>query len=206
MTAMTKAENELDNSFFALGRELRIDFVNRTIYVNRTLIYIKSDDKDSLNFVKWGFEFHEPKTDKGKRKIPMTSKAYQILKKQQFKKRGIEAKGHMPQDRYEDLVFVTTKNTPISTRDTTVVMKYISERIAKAEPNFKPLTPHTLRHTFATRCIESGMNQKTLQSILGHSTIQITLNLYCYVTEDTLVEEMRKFERGNLYSSGVKVV
>ena len=37
-----------------------IDFMNRTIYVNRTLVYIKSDDKDSPNFDKCGFEFHEP--------------------------------------------------------------------------------------------------------------------------------------------------
>ena len=58
-----------------------IDFMNRTIYVNRTLVYIKSDNKDSPNLGKWGFEFHEPKTDKGRRKIPITLKAYQILKR-----------------------------------------------------------------------------------------------------------------------------
>ncbi len=182
-----------------------IDFANRTIYVNRTLIYIKSDDKESPNFGKWGFEFHEPKTDKGKRKIPMTLKAYQILKRQLLRKRGIEMKHKAPEG-YEDLVFVTTKNTPISPRDTTVVMKYITKRVRTVKPDFEPLTPHTLRHTFATRCIERGMNPKTLQSILGHSTIQITLNLYCRVTDDTLVEEMKKFEQGNSYSSGVKVV
>ncbi len=170
-----------------------IDFSNRTIYENRTLIYIKSDDKESPNFGKWGFEFHEPKTDKGKRKIPMTLKAYQILKRQLLRKRGIEMK-HKASEGYEDLVFVTTKNTSISPRDTTVVMKYITKRITAVKSEFEPLTPHTLRHTFATRCIECGMNPKTLQSILGHSTIQITLNLYCHVTEDTLVEEMKKFE------------
>ncbi|MBP3663872.1 MAG: site-specific integrase, partial [Tyzzerella sp.] len=86
-----------------------IDFVNRTIYVNRTLVYIKSDDA-------------------------------------------------------------------ISPRDTTVVMKFITERIRKKRPDFEPVTPHTLRHTFATRCIERGMNPKTLQIILGHSTIQLTMN------------------------------
>ena len=130
-----------------------IDFLNQTIYVNRTLVYIKSDDKDSPNFDKWGFEFHEPKTDKGRRKISMTLKAYQILKKQLLWKRSIEAQ-------------------------------------------FKPLSPHTLRHTFVTRCIERGMNPKTLQIILGHSTIQLTMNLYCHVTDDMLISEMSKFENG----------
>lgn len=93
--------------------------------------------------------------------------------------------------------FVTTKNTPISPRDTTVVMKLISDRIASERPEFEPLTPHTLRHTFATRCIERGMNPKTLQIILGHSAVHITMNLYCHVTEDMLVSEMSKFENGS---------
>ena len=159
-----------------------IDFANRTIYVNRTLVYIKSDDENSPNYNKWGFEFHEPKTDKGRRKIPMTLKAYQILKRQQLWKRGMETKDYKASEGYEDLVFTTTKNTPISPRDTIVVMKFITERIRKKRPDFEPVTPHTLRHTFATRCIERRMNPKTLQIILGHSTIQLTMNLYCNVT------------------------
>ena len=174
-----------------------IDFANRTIYVKRTLVYIICEDKDDPKYGKWRFDFHEPKTDKGRRKIPMTLKAYQILKKQLLWKRGIEAKGHKAPEGFEDLVFTTTKNTPISPRDTTVVMKYISKRIASKEPQFEPLTPHTLRHTFATRCIERGMNPKTLQIILGHSTVHITLNLYCHVTDDTLISEMCKFEAGS---------
>lgn len=173
-----------------------IDFINRIIYVNRTLIYINSDDENSPNYNKWGFEFHEPKTDKGKRKIPMTSKAYEILKKQQLWKCDIETKGYKASKDFEDLVFTTTKNTPICSRDMTVVMKFIKNRIVSKKPDFKPVTPHTLRHTFATRCIERGMNPKTLQIILGHSSIQITMNLYCHVTDDTLIAEMSKFEAG----------
>lgn len=42
---------------------------------------------------------------------------------------------------------------------------------------------HSLRHTFATRCIESGMPAKVLQKILGHTDISITLNTYCSVFE-----------------------
>lgn len=52
-----------------------IDFANWMIYINCTLVYIKSDDENSPNYNKWGFEFHEPKTDKGRRKIPITLKA-----------------------------------------------------------------------------------------------------------------------------------
>ena len=109
------------------------------------------------------------------------------------------------------MVFVTTRNTPVSQNHTDLVMKVISERIAKDYVGFKPLTPHTLRHTFATRCIERGMNPKTLQIIMGHSSVNITLKLYCHVTEETLFDEMGKFEAGTLEKGvepqlGVKVV
>lgn len=40
---------------------------------------------------------------------------------------------------------------------------------------------HSLRHTYATRCIESGMPAKVLQSVLGHTDISITLDTYCDV-------------------------
>ena len=62
-------------------------------------------------------------------------------------------------------------------------------------PDFAPFTLHTLRHTFATRAIEYGMNPKILQKLLGHGTLQMTMGLYCHVTEDTLFLETEKFKR-----------
>ena len=53
---------------------------------------------------------------------------------------------------------------------------------------------HTLRHTFVTRCIEAGTKPKTLQQILGHSSINITMNLYVHVTDDEKIREIKKFE------------
>ena len=49
-----------------------------------------------------------------------------------------------------------------------------------------------LRHTFATNCIESGMEPKTLQKILGHNSMQMTMDLYCHVRESTLTDEMER--------------
>ena len=49
---------------------------------------------------------------------------------------------------------------------------------------------HVLRHTFATRCIEAGMMPKTLQKILGHSNIGITMNLYVHITENEKYKEI----------------
>ena len=54
---------------------------------------------------------------------------------------------------------------------------------------------HVLRHTMATRCIEGGMRPKTLQVILGHANVGITMNLYVDVTEEEKFKEVKDFIR-----------
>ena len=56
-----------------------------------------------------------------------------------------------------------------------------SENPSVLLPNF---SSHTLRHTFATRLCESGMNMKLIQDILGHSDISTTMDIYTHVTKD----------------------
>ena len=57
--------------------------------------------------------------------------------------------------------------------------------------------PHALRHTFATRCFEAGIDAKVVQGFLGHYSIAITLDLYTHVTDDKAKSEMDKLQ--NLY-------
>lgn len=159
----------------------------------------------------WGYKFqlNEPKTENGIRKIPMTKKAEELLSEQKIRwekvnDRCVAAVG------YENLVYVTKRNTPICTRNTTVSIRRIEERIKAKGIDFKPITPHTLRHTFATRCLENGMNVKTLQRILGHADIRTTMNTYCHVTDDELYSAMNVFEQKGILNTntpnGVKVV
>ena len=54
---------------------------------------------------------------------------------------------------------------------------------------------HTLRHTFATRCVEVGYDIKTLNEILGHSSISMTLNRYVHPNLDLKRENMKKLEQ-----------
>lgn len=68
------------------------------------------------------------------------------------------------------------------------------------EKGKQSITPHAFRHTFATRCIEVGMQPKTVQKLLGHGTLQMTMDLYCHVTDETLYEEVNKYEK--IYSVG----
>ena len=53
---------------------------------------------------------------------------------------------------------------------------------------------HALRHTYATRAIEAGVDPKVLQKILGHSSIKMTLDRYVHVTEDAMDNAIAKFE------------
>ena len=60
----------------------------------------------------------------------------------------------------------------------------------------KKVKYHTLRHTFATRCIESKMDIKTLSEILGHSSVEVTLQIYVHPSSDLKkksIENMVRF-------------
>ena len=54
---------------------------------------------------------------------------------------------------------------------------------------------HTFRHTFATRCLEAGVKPKTIQSYLGHATLEMTMNLYVHTTDNVKQEEIELLEQ-----------
>lgn len=62
------------------------------------------------------------------------------------------------------------------------------------EAGIRRFCMHALRHTYATRAIESGMQPKLLQQLLGHASIKTTMDRYVHVTDDSLVSAVRQFE------------
>jgi integrase len=59
---------------------------------------------------------------------------------------------------------------------------------------------HCFRHTFATRCIENGMKPKVLQELLGHASLQMTMDLYVHATEEEKHKEIHKINDFLSYS------
>ena len=69
---------------------------------------------------------------------------------------------------------------------------YTNNEIKKVNLKTSSVNTHMLRHTFATRCIESGMNALVLSKILGHKKIEITLNVYTSVFNKFTIKEVDK--------------
>lgn len=159
-----------------------IDFENRIMKIERTMEY-------RYKVGEW--RIGPPKSQSGYRTIPLTDEAIRILENQKLKNKSLKL---VPME-WKDIVFLCRKGTPVknSTYDTGL-FKYC-DRVGI--PRF---SMHVLRHTFATRCIEGGMKPKTLQRILGHSNIGITMNLYVHITED---EKQREID---LVADALKVV
>ena len=77
------------------------------------------------------------------------------------------------------------------------VQTQINRAIRKAreiDKTFPDFTPHTFRHTFATRAIEEGMEPQVLKTILGHGSYAMTMDLYAHVLPDKKQEAMKLIE------------
>ena len=66
------------------------------------------------------------------------------------------------------------------------------------EAGIKRFCMHALRHTYATRAIEGGMQPKVLQKLLGHKSIKTTMDRYVHVTDDSMASAIRQFEASQL--------
>ena len=149
-----------------------IDFKKRILKVERSMEY-------RYKVGEW--RVGEPKSKSGYRTIPLTNEAIRILKEQKRKNSKID----IISMEWADIVFLCGKGTPVknSTYDSNLFKICDKAGISR-------FSMHVLRHTFATRCIEAKMLPKTLQKIMGHSNIGITMNLYVHITEDEKQKEI----------------
>ena len=96
-------------------------------------------------------------------------------------------------DGYKGFVFHTRTGLPIlPNRINDYLAKVVKIYNDTHEDNLPELSCHIMRHTFCTRMSEKGINPKTLQYIMGHSTYKTTADVYVTETEEHVFEEFQK--------------
>ena len=176
-----------------------VDFQKEVIHVNKTLVrlsdYVKQGGKTR-------FTITTPKTGKSTRDVPMLGKVKEALLVQQ---KNRKKSNKLSIDGCKDFVFISKTGNVFDPGNIRLTIKRIINKmnkeeteLAKAEGReaiiFDYFTPHCMRHTFATRCYEKGVREKVIQKILGHSKLDMTLNIYTHTTEEMIEEDIRKLE------------
>lgn len=170
-----------------------VDFENDTISVNHTLVYYNHEKNGCY------FSINTPKTKAGWRVVPMmeeVKEAFRQEKKYQ-EEAGISCKARI--DGYTNFIFVNRFGNVQHQGTLNKALKRIirdcnQEILEKsADSGAVTLLPrfscHILRHTFATRLCEAGLNMKVIQDVLGHADIGTTMNIYTDATQELKKKE-----------------
>jgi len=115
-----------------------------------------------------------PKTKAAYREIPLLPQAMEVL---------LELSSHNRSNNNDDFIF-------------TEVNRLSQQLSYYAKITGIAVTPHMLRHTFASRCYAAGLDPKIMQQILGHEDISTSLNIYTHILDQTnkeVIEQMKKF-------------
>lgn len=137
-----------------------INLQERTISISRTVsrVYSQGEDGERRSAIIIG----TPKTETSFRVIPISSKLAKLLE---------SPMRYSDKDNY----MLSNKSVPVEPRSYREHFNRLLRELGLPHINF-----HSLRHTFATRCIESHCDVKTVSSILGHSDVSTTLNVYVH--------------------------
>ena len=159
-----------------------LDFVGRKIRVDHQL----ARERGGKYYVE------KTKTECGCRYIPMTDEVYQSL--QNILSRRKHVKTEMIIDGYSGFLMLDKNDSPKVALHIENEMRWAMKKYQKLHPD-KPLphiTPHVFRHTFCTNMANAGMDIKTLQYVMGHSDVGVTLNVYTHASYDRAAEQMAK--------------
>lgn len=180
-----------------------IDWEKRTLTVNKTLEFRYKQDE---------WRAGPPKTESSYRAIPLTDTAYDILREiydtREYRNESKDLStiltfmdrktGQKRKLVMRDLVFINwrtgmpAKNSSYDTH----LYKLCDEA------GIKRFCMHALRHTYATRAIESGMQPKVLQKLLGHASSKTTMDRYVHVTDDSMQKAVAQFAKAQEAQKG----
>ena len=160
-----------------------LDMEERTIDINHQLL--RTSD---MRYV-----IEETKTSAGTRKLPMTEEVYKCF--QAILEDREAPRFPKPIDGYNGFLFYDKNGKPLVAmhwqhRFNHMVKRY-NDIYRLQLPN---ITPHVCRHTYCSNMAKSGMSPKTLQYLMGHSDIGITLNTYTHLGLNDAADEVKRLE------------
>ena len=159
-----------------IGALRNSDIYNGAIHIERTIT--RTEDG--------GYRIGtETKTWHGKRTIPLNNAIMEVISDQ----RKLNSLLDDNISSIDDLIFKAPERGLLMATPVDREIKRICTRTG-----IKHFTCHAFRDTFATRCIEQGMQPRTLQELLGHADYALTMNLYGHVTDDTLENAMNEIQ------------
>ena len=160
-----------------------IDMEERTIDINHQLQRLSDME----------YVIEQTKTNSGKRVLPMTPEVYECFKTI-LKKRKAPKKEPMI-GKYVGFLYLDKNGMPMVALHW---QKYFDHICAKYNSIYKvqmpKITPHVCRHTYCTNMALAGMNPKTLQYLMGHSEIGVTLDVYTHVSFEDARDELAKMK------------
>lgn len=160
-----------------------IDMEERTIDINHQLQRLSDME----------YVIEQTKTNSGKRVLPMTPEVYECFKTI-LKKRKAPKKEPMI-GKYVGFLYLDKNGMPMVALHW---QKYFDHICAKYNSIYKvqmpKITPYVCRHTYCTNMALAGMNPKTLQYLMGHSEIGVTLDVYTHVSFEDARDELAKMK------------
>ena len=147
-----------------------VDLENSVVHVRRNYIMLPGYTELSDDL----------KTPNSRRDLPLTDSTVQLLREKKAKAKSlfvITRRDGRPFDLESFRTFWEAVERRTGTKPQGSRVKHVHTD--------QPVTPHTLRHTFATRCIESGMTVSDVQALMGHTDPGITLRIYTHYCKET---------------------
>lgn len=158
-----------------------IDMKERTIDINHQLQRLSDME----------YIIEPTKTNAGKRALPMTQDVYECF--QTILKNRKAPKKEPMIGKYVGFLYLDKNGMPMVALHWQKYFDYICEKYNKIYREQIPkITPHVCRHTYCTNMALAGMNPKTLQYLMGHSEIGVTLDVYTHVSFEDARDEVEK--------------